>query len=293
MRLRELAGYIAPTTLIGTLLLYFGYAGTRARFEYFGVSLDLLDMSTQDLSLQGLEVVYVPAVLVALLALAAIVAHAAVSWTLSRPGGEFLALVAAGLAALIGLLLLARGLLGVLQPDIAREEDPPGQTPLALAIGPALLTYGIRIALRLAPGGADGAIGRWYASRPVRTLRLGALTAVAALAVGGSFWAADSFARAYGTGRAFEDARHLSERPAVVLDTVRPLPARETGPGVTERRLERRAGDPYRFRYGGLRLLAESGDRLFLVPAQWRRGSGTLVLPYDDTVRLRLVPGPP
>src|SRR5690242_18203129 len=71
-RLQQIATVIAPTTLVTALLAYFGYLATRARFEYFGVYLDLVDLSTSDLLLYGSEVVFVPIVLGSLATLAAI-----------------------------------------------------------------------------------------------------------------------------------------------------------------------------------------------------------------------------
>jgi hypothetical protein len=35
-RAKDLASFAAPVTLLTGLLVYFGYIGTRARFEYFG-----------------------------------------------------------------------------------------------------------------------------------------------------------------------------------------------------------------------------------------------------------------
>src|ERR1700754_771735 len=85
-RIRDIAGIVAPTTAVTALLLYFGYIGTRARFAYFGVYLDLTEISNQDRVLSGLEVLYVPAALVLLAILAGADCHAAVSWLVAQPG---------------------------------------------------------------------------------------------------------------------------------------------------------------------------------------------------------------
>ncbi|MEU6256358.1 hypothetical protein [Streptomyces sp. NPDC047043] len=47
----------------------------------------------------------------------------------------------------------------------------------------------------------------------------------------------------------------------------------------------------YRYRYRCFRLLLASGGRLFLVTPQWRLGRDqTIVLPYEDDIRVQLMP---
>ncbi|WP_250034896.1 hypothetical protein [Paractinoplanes maris] len=101
----------------------------------------------------------------------------------------------------------------------------------------------------------------------------------------GLLWAANSFAGAYGTGRAEAESQVLSRRPEVVLFTEEALPS--TPAGVTHADLGQ--GVEPRHEYRGLRLLLQSDDRLFLVPAQWTDESSTFVVPYDDKIRLRLL----
>jgi hypothetical protein len=48
----------------------------------------------------------------------------------------------------------------------------------------------------------------------------------------------------------------------------------------------------YRYRYDGLFLLQQSGDKYFLLTQDWSRGRGRLVvLPDDATIRLEYGPG--
>ncbi|MET8678029.1 hypothetical protein ABZW18_10670 [Streptomyces sp. NPDC004647] len=94
---------------------------------------------------------------------------------------------------------------------------------------------------------------------------------------------------AYGLGRALDDAGSLPGRPEVVLYTKEPL--RDLPTGASSTRLAPTAGSELRYRYRGLRLLVQANGRLFLVPAHWTTPGGrTLVLPYDNTVHLELVP---
>jgi hypothetical protein len=39
---------VAPVTVVSALLLYFGYASTRSMYEYFGIDVDAVGLSTQD-----------------------------------------------------------------------------------------------------------------------------------------------------------------------------------------------------------------------------------------------------
>ncbi|MFL6130754.1 MAG: hypothetical protein ACJ73E_17030 [Mycobacteriales bacterium] len=290
-RLRELAGIVAPTTLVAALLFYFGYVATRSRFEYFGVYLDVADLSNQSLLLYGLEVVYVPAALAFLAVLLIVAAHGLVSWLVGEAARDPVSLLVALGLGLTGLLLLGRALVGMFVPSIEEHEAVPGTTALALAAGPALLAYAVWIASRVAQGKpADGPprLLAWLAGDSAARLRYGALACVLALAVAGLFWAANEFAWAYGAGRAYDDALHMRDRPAVILETKDPL----TGPlpGVTETDLAGRKDETYRYRYEGLRLLVAAGGRLFLVPERWVAASRTAVVPYDDGVRMQLAP---
>ncbi|WP_052720258.1 hypothetical protein [Actinoplanes rectilineatus] len=266
-RLRDLAGLIAPTTALTALLVYFGYIGTRARFAYFGISLDLTGLSNQNLILYALEVVYAPIALLLLTVLLLTLCHAAVTRLLQRPGTARLTTIVGLFTTAAGVLLVARACVGILVVEVSQTETP-GTSALALAAGPVLITYGGWI---LTPG------------RPSRPLRYAGAVAAALMLVG-LFWAANSFAAAFGQGRAYQDALDLPTEPAVLLDTKDPIAG--LPPEVTETTLP----GPFPHRYQGLRLLLSAGDRLFLVPAHWTAESRTLVIPYNDDVRLQLDP---
>ncbi|WP_234441682.1 hypothetical protein [Streptomyces sp. WM6386] len=283
-RIRQLAEAIGPTTLATALLVYFGYVATRARYQYFGVPLDMTGLSNQDLMLQGLEVVYVPAALMFLGVLTCVAIHAFVKWLLARDTGDDTATTHALLAYLImlvGVLLIARAIIGMFVQD-SDTSVIIGATPLSLAIGPAAVAYGIWVYTQQR--------GRTPLSR--RLARNGALCAVG-LFIAGLFWASTQLAWAYGTGRGEEDASRLDLRPEVVIDTKEPLDGLPTG--VTATRLDgfEKEATAYRHRYAGFRLLLSSGGRLFLVTPDWELGRDrTIVLPYGDDIRVQLMPQP-
>lgn len=277
-RFRRLAETIGPTTLVTALLIYFGYIATRARFGYFGVSLELTGLSNQSLLLYGLEVVYVPATLALMAILVVIGLHAIVKWRLERFPGDVTNSFIAGGAALVGVLLVGRALIGIFLLSPA-EDEVLGATALSLTFGPAAVAYGAWIF------GENG-------SRPLLPAKLArsGIACVVGLFVAGLTWAATQFAFAYGTGRGEEDAEQISSRPEVILDTRDMLVGM---PGkVTQTSLSATGAETtFAYRYSGLRLLLSSGGRLFLVPVDWTYGvDQTLVLPYDGTVRIQLIP---
>src|SRR5215207_4454572 len=51
---------IAPATLITTLLFYFGYVSSRAQYDYFGVDVDTIGLTTQDYVVRSPQPLLVP-----------------------------------------------------------------------------------------------------------------------------------------------------------------------------------------------------------------------------------------
>lgn len=290
--LHTLVTVLGPTTVLTALLVYFGYVGTRARFEYFGIYLSMVDLSTRELTLFGLEVVYLPALVIFLSALIACGAHAAVLWLLTsqarKPAWTVVALV-----AVVGVLLIGRALVGILVPGAANTETTPGQTPLALAFGPVLVTYSMWITMRLrmareSKSAKFSMFTQWYGTSTMQILRRAGLASVLGIFIVGLFWASNSFALIFGAGRAYQDALIFQEKPEVILDM--PERLQTVPPGVTEIDLGQNNEEGFRYRYRNLRLLIESGGRLFLIPAYWTRAGRTIIVPYDSDVRIQLIP---
>ncbi|MFB9677889.1 hypothetical protein [Streptosporangium vulgare] len=328
-RLWAVANVIAPTTVVTTLLFYFGYVATTARFGYFGVYLEMVDLSLQEMLLFGVEVVFPPLIVLALVGLLVTAAHTVLRYLQSSPDHDAVTGWAGLFTVLAGLLALTRGVVGLRIPQLARTEAT-ATTPLSLTGGVIAISYGCRllrgVAVRWArrrafrdippaapsttapadpaqeptatptgepaadPRGGD--LAAWLESPTVTRIGRYALAWVAVIVVAASFWTANSFAADYGRGRALDDVDSLGSRPEVVLYTKEPLRDVPAGVGETVLATTTAEKEPYRFRYRGLRLLVESNARLFLVPAVWIAGnSRTLVIPYDNTVRIHLVAG--
>jgi hypothetical protein len=276
-----LGSVVAPATLVSALLFYFGYVSTRAKFEYFGVDVDAVGFSSQEFVMRATRPLLVPALVLLL-------ASAASSWgggvarrrlrarsqadvrrltrALARTGAG---LLLAGVVLLLGYPVVGSGELGV-----GWREPYDVLTPALLGLGAGLVA--------LATYWAPGSVG---AGRTTVVLLL--LVVVASV-----FWATATVARWSGLGEAKELARDLTVLPAVVVDTADPLFPRD--PVVVESVLPQADQQTYRYRYRGLRLLAEGDGRLFLVPERWSPSGSTFAVALDEVrIRFRFVDDPP
>src|SRR5215207_3006727 len=71
-----LGSVIAPASLIGALLFYFGYVSSRAQFDYFGIDVDAVGLSTQDYVMRSPQPLLVPLLILALVGAGLIALHA-------------------------------------------------------------------------------------------------------------------------------------------------------------------------------------------------------------------------
>jgi hypothetical protein len=278
--IRVATSVIAPTTVLTALLFYFGYVETTAEYRYFGITLGTLGLTTQDLVLRSVAALYVPlgALLVLLLAMTWV--HHTVSRRLAA-GSSTTALRRWGVVLmLLGAAAFARGVVGIIVPEVARTE-PVAVSPMSLALGTIAAAYGANLWRRTAPDRGDLRATAWS--------RRATLAFTAGLITLSLFWATNSFAAAYGRGRAVEVASRLQEdRPRVTLDTTERLfvISPDDSLGVEEAALPPEDGQRFRYRYTGLRLLVEAQGRMFLLPDRWNIDAGyTLVISVGDDVR--------
>ncbi|GAA0439729.1 hypothetical protein Acor_13640 [Acrocarpospora corrugata] len=275
-RLNTLTTFGPPITIITGLLIWYGYVATYQRFRFFGVYLELADLSNQDLILFGVETIYPAAALLLFGFLLILLVHAVVTRQLAAGRNRTMRVVAA-LSMAGGAALTVRGLIGLVNARVSADESP-GVTPLSLAFGAPLLVYGLWILSRT---GRD-----FLSAGATRTARIIA----AGIAVVGLFWGGGSLAAEVGVARGLEDAKTLATRPAVVLYCKEPII--DVPPEIQYDDFGE--AFPHRHRYQGFRLLLESHDRLFLVPLTWQPTDttvaiSTFVLPYDDGIRLQLM----
>ncbi|MFJ2755540.1 hypothetical protein ACIO3S_08085 [Nocardioides sp. NPDC087217] len=254
--------FVAPVTLISGVLFYFGYVAARAQYDYFGLDVDVIGLSTRAYVMRSPQPLLTP-MLVLVLGGVAVVAfdhwvrrHAVEDWF--RPLvtivlGAGLVLLAVGTLLLAGFALVGGWAYYALV------------TPVLLGGGAALVAY----ALRLRGGRLEPRIVLLWVG-------------VAACVI----WATATTAQWTGRGLAMEQARNLRSLPSVVLDTRERLHVPATA-GVEEVvRPDAGEGD-YRFRYWRLRLLIQGDDRMFLVPDTWSAGGTTILVRLDDDVRVQ------
>jgi hypothetical protein len=98
-------GIVTPLTLITALLFYSGYVSARSQYEYFGIDVDTIGLSTQDFVMRHPQPLLVPLLVLSLLAVAGLLLHNAIQ---PRAG-----LVGVRRARLAVIVVLALGVLGL------------------------------------------------------------------------------------------------------------------------------------------------------------------------------------
>lgn len=270
-----ITSFVAPITLVTSLLFYFGYVSSREYFRYFGIDVDLLGLGSRDFVMRSPGALFVPVIILLLLAAALLMGHRLLRRRLLSGGAARQRRVVVAIGAAGAVCLLAGVALALLFTWLGTWRYYPLFTPLSLAIGAGLAAYAVATARGLS---------RSPESRSVVVLLVLVLVA-------GTFWTTSTVAQWWGLRQARARAADLSTLPAVVLDTperlspgnnaiiVQELPADESVGGA--------ATSKYRYRYYGLRLLVYGGGRLYLVPDTWSPDASTIVVRYDESVRVR------
>jgi hypothetical protein len=256
------AGIVTPVTLITALLFYFGYVSARSQYEYFGIDVDTIGLTTQAYVMRSPQPLLVPLLVLTLVAVAGLALHNAI-----RPRAGLAGIRRARVAAIV---VLALGVLGLFMYTVLGGLAYYALVvPLVIGLAAAMLAYLSYLTTML------------QNVRP--QLALIALLAIVTLTC--AFWATATTAQYSGRGLAKFDAKHLDRFPVVILDTKERLHLRS--PGVEETALQPAAGQTFNYRYRGMRLLIVGENRLFLVPHQWNASDTTLVVPLDESIRVQ------
>ncbi|MBC6461759.1 hypothetical protein [Actinomadura sp. HBU206391] len=273
-----LGAVVAPTTLLSSLLYYFGWSHAYWFFDYFGVNSTLLGLTTSDYLMRSLDALFVPMTVVASAALLALWGHAVLRARLAVGSRPRLMRVVQPAVGIGGLALAIGGLASVVATTVLSAHL--AVAPLSLASGVLLLTYWVHLrrVLTARPAGRErrpaGAAAREWA--------------VVFLLVGLSlFWAASDYAAAVGTQRARQFVAELPTYPSAVIYSERSLSLH--APGVREVRCDAPAA-AYRFRYDGLTLVLQSGDQYLFLPRAWTPSDGlAVIVARDKSLRLEFI----
>ena len=272
---RSGASIIAPVTVLSTLLFYFGYVSSRAQYEYFGIDVDTIGLSTQDYIMRSPQPLLMPLLVLTLVGLGALALHSVTRNRIAAADRLDLIRRLARGSVTLGLTVLGAGIVLLFAYSVVRGWTPYNLvTPLLLSVGGALTGYGSRV-LELIRGESAPAV------LPRRTIRVLLYIVVAT----GIFWMAATVAQSSGRGLAQDRAAELTQLPSVILDTKERLFLRS--PGVEETALPESPGQTFHYRYRHLRLLIHGHDRMFLVPDTWSASNSTMVVPLDGSVRIQ------
>jgi hypothetical protein len=291
------ATILAPASVLSGLLFYFGYVSSRSQYEYFGVDVDTIGLSTRDYVMRSPQPLLVPLLLLTLLGAGLVVMHTAVRRRIAaavpaRAGGLR---HTARAVTIVGLVALAAGVILLFIHAATRALVVYNLvTPLLFTLGAGLVAYASRIRSLLgdkrgaAPDATAGSGGHPIPGPPdhaVNLQRRAATILIYVVIAASVFWATATVAQWSGRGQAQSAARHLDQLPRTILDTKERLYLRD--PGVEETMLPPSQGQTFHYRYRRLRLLIVGHDRMFLVPEAWSASNSTLVVPLDGSVRVR------
>ena len=278
---RILGGIVAPTTLLTSLLFYFGWSHAFYFFDYFGVNSTLLGLTTRDYVQRSLDGLFVPLTAVGCAALLALWGHAMLRVRLAAGSQPRVLHVLVPAMAAAGLILAAGGVWSVFAATPLTRYLVAA--PLSLAFGVVLLAYAVHLRRLLTAG--QGKADRGRSPQWVAVAEWAAVFVLIGLSL---FWAANDYSAAVGRSRARQLVAELPTYPSAVLYSERSLSL--AAPGVREVRCH----DPnaaYRFRYDGLKLVLQSGDQYLFLPEAWSPGNGVAILmPRNASLRLEFVP---
>jgi hypothetical protein len=303
---------VAPTTLLSTLLFYYGYVSSRSQYQYFGLDVDTIGLGTQDYIMRSPQPLLVPLLALILVGAGLLLLHSSIQSRIATSinpietasdehdqqrqagrtrGVEHIRLVSR-VWAIVGCVILGAGVAVLLMYSFLGDWPPYSlATPLLIATGATLTAYASRVlrlvrqpAERSSSATTDNAAASSPAERSTSQGRaVGVLLCV--VIVASIFWATATVAQWSGRGIAQYEARNFNRLPSVILDTKERLFLRS--PGIEETTLLMSEGQTFRYRYRHLRLLIVGHDRMFLVPDRWSASNSTLIVHLGDSVRVQ------
>ncbi|MGD0377168.1 MAG: hypothetical protein ABSB01_21605 [Streptosporangiaceae bacterium] len=302
---------VAPVTVLGALLFYFGYVSSSAEYAYFGINVDTIGLSTQDYIMRSPQTLLVPLLVLTLASAGFLMLNAAVRGRIAAAAAQTADAAKPNAnpahhvehiryivqrSRVIGLAVLIAGVVLLFTYSYVRNWALYGLvTPLLIGLGAAIIAYGSRLLNLLKRLQEQQAPTAAKDEGPIRATPAHADSSVLARRVAGMliyvviaasiFWATATVAQWSGLGLAQYEAEHFDNLPSVILDTKERLFLLD--PGIEEIQLPPSEGQTFHYRYWGLRLLIVGQERMFLIPDRWSVNDSTLVLPLDGSVRVQ------
>jgi hypothetical protein len=282
-RLLKIVGtVVAPTTVLAALLVYFGLLYAVGYFRYLGVNFTVLNLASQDYLVLSADGAIIPLVLFAGAALLSLWVYQLPLERLSGKPRSIARWVLMPAVAGAGSTLVALAAADALFGAPVFPEGFWEARGLSLAVGVLLLAYAgrLRRGLVTAPPGSH----RRDVPDALTVARWGGLLVMVSV---GLFWAVGSYAIGVGARGAQGLVADLACAPDVILYSEKSLNLHVRGVGEVA---ESGRDTAYGFRYTGLKLVPQSGDRYLFLPDGWTpAGRPAILLPRTDTLRLEFI----
>lgn len=273
--LQALGSIAAPITAATALLYYFGWVRAHFIYDYFGVDVALLGLTTADYLLRSITPMFLPLAAGALAAVLALQAHARIRDALHRRGNPA-ATAAPWLMALVGsaIILWSVAIIRVHErlPRTDIQVTPYVLAPLGLGVGLGLIMWGLHLRREAHKPVLSAPTNRLPTWSPVAQAAL-----IVVLLGLSAVWTVANYADATGAGTAHGIAYCPERKPGVVIYSRQRLQI--TTAGVNEQRLPAPQQGSYKYRYDGLRLLVANEDSLFLIAGIGPQSQTALMLP--------------
>jgi len=263
--LRLIATIGSPLAFGTAFLFYFGWVRARTQARALGFDSSIMNLSTADYILKSIDALYIPLVLLLIMALVLNRFHERLIVAGGRQSRRRTILLR--LASLLEKSWALWVLLGISLLPFASLRSV--SIPFSITLALLCFIYS-KVLLKLATG-----IEPWS---PFHKSLIMVLLAFVL------FWDTERVARNFGEGYA---ALLVAEPQRLAAVTIYSAKSLEIGvPGVMETKLGR-ADSEYHYRYNGLRMLQRSDGRYFLINENWDPQKGRVVV-LRETDNLRM-----
>jgi len=264
--LRGLATLVAPTSVVTSLLYYFGWTRASRQSQLMGFHVSLLEFSTQDYLLQSLAPMFWPLLVGLLASIGGLLLHGGVLLYASGAVPDLevaereqrrrhVRRLAVALAVL-GAVLAALGITGVASHTSSRLVSIG--SPLCLTASIVAASYAVYLSQRFRREGA-----RRRLTPELRGLQTALSAVVVLLLLLTLFWSVSTYAENKGQDLAIFIEQNIRAFPDATVYSAKRL---SLPPPVVEAQLDGGDNAAYKFKYTGLKLLYRTKNSYFLRP---------------------------